>query len=412
MKTPVLYISRFLQHPPSGGPQIRVDSSIKVLSQICELHIASLAAIDFVGGQNAIPYFRHITPHFTFTEAVAPGIKLKIKALLGKMFRFFKLPFAGRTNNLDWIIRYVDQNNIKIIWVNYSNYEIELIKQIKRRRPDLIIIGDTDSVWHRFLSRGVKYHHQDLTKEIKASKQNELEQAKYCDYLTAVSEVDARYYRSLKQTAKICLFPNLIDISNTAKIYKNNQIKSKYILLPGSFGPNSPMNDAASWLCKNVMPLVWQKHPELKVVLAGNNSEHACQEHADSRIIRTGRVPDMSSYLSNASVVVVPLRFESGTRYKILEAGKYKKPVVSTTLGAEGLEVKDNVHLLIADTSRQFANSIILFLGKLKLSRKMGSMLFQLVKAKYSLENGTLYGQLIIDDIITSAKLRKRNNIN
>ncbi len=71
-----------------------------------------------------------------------------------------------------------------------------------------------------------------------------------------------------------------------------------------------------------------------------------------------GRVPDMATELARADVVVVPVRFGSGTRLKILEAFAHRVPVVSTTIGAEGLGVEDRTHLLIADRPEEFADAI------------------------------------------------------
>jgi len=70
-----------------------------------------------------------------------------------------------------------------------------------------------------------------------------------------------------------------------------------------------------------------------------------------------GQVPDMADELAVADLVVVPLRFGSGTRLKVLEAFAHRIPVVSTTLGAEGLGVEDGVHLLLADTSDGLAEA-------------------------------------------------------
>jgi glycosyltransferase involved in cell wall biosynthesis len=67
--------------------------------------------------------------------------------------------------------------------------------------------------------------------------------------------------------------------------------------------------------------------------------------------------------LARASVAVVPIRYGSGTRIKILESFAHRVPVVSTTLGAEGLDVEDNVHLLLADDPEEFAAATVRLLG-------------------------------------------------
>ncbi len=71
----------------------------------------------------------------------------------------------------------------------------------------------------------------------------------------------------------------------------------------------------------------------------------------------------MEEELARASVAVVPIRYGSGTRVKILESFAHRVPVVSTTLGAEGLDVEDGVHLLLADGPEEFAAATVRLLG-------------------------------------------------
>ncbi len=75
----------------------------------------------------------------------------------------------------------------------------------------------------------------------------------------------------------------------------------------------------------------------------------------------------MEDELARASVAVVPLRYGSGTRVKILESFAHRVPVVSTTVGAEGLDVEDGVHLLVADDPEEFAAATVRLLGDARL---------------------------------------------
>jgi glycosyltransferase involved in cell wall biosynthesis len=91
--------------------------------------------------------------------------------------------------------------------------------------------------------------------------------------------------------------------------------------------------------------------PNAQIRLVGLASPAIAALHDPPRIVVTGQVPDINVELAGADVVVVPLRYGSGTRIKIMEAFAHRVPVVSTTLGAEGLDAEPGVHLLTADSA-------------------------------------------------------------
>jgi polysaccharide biosynthesis protein PslH len=111
-----------------------------------------------------------------------------------------------------------------------------------------------------------------------------------------------------------------------------------------------PNADAARWLALEVGPALRSLDPTVQIRLVGDHRPDLDFLGDPPRVTLTGRVAAIASELARADVVVVPLRYGSGTRLKILEAFAHGIPVVSTTLGAEGLDVVDGVHLLVADT--------------------------------------------------------------
>jgi glycosyltransferase involved in cell wall biosynthesis len=119
-----------------------------------------------------------------------------------------------------------------------------------------------------------------------------------------------------------------------------------------------PNMDAARWLVREVVPRLRRRVPDVEVRLVGTPSTGVERLHDPPRVRVVGRVASIEPELARASVAVVPVRYGSGTRVKILESFAHRVPVVSTTLGAEGLDVADGVHLLLADDPDQFASSI------------------------------------------------------
>ena len=104
----------------------------------------------------------------------------------------------------------------------------------------------------------------------------------------------------------------------------------------------------------------------------------------DSRIQLTGTVPDVRPFLWGAAVSIVPLRIGGGTRLKIYEAMAAKVPVVSTTIGAEGLDVRDGENILIADSPRQFADACLQLLDDASARHQLARNAWEMVSACYS----------------------------
>jgi sugar transferase (PEP-CTERM/EpsH1 system associated) len=122
-----------------------------------------------------------------------------------------------------------------------------------------------------------------------------------------------------------------------------------------------PNDDAITYFCKEILPLVWGMNNMLKLYVVGKNPSKLVKELAerDHHVIVTGRVDDVRPFVEKSKIFIVPLRIGGGTRLKILEAMAMGKAIVSTTIGAEGIECKDGVNIAIADTPHDFAKKII-----------------------------------------------------
>ena len=112
------------------------------------------------------------------------------------------------------------------------------------------------------------------------------------------------------------------------------------------------------------------KIPDARFLIVGRNPDRRVQKLAAPSIEITGSVESVAEYLHQAAVVVVPLRIGGGTRLKIYEAMSAAKAVVSTTVGAEGLDVTPSKDILIADDPHSFAGSVITLLQDAALRRR------------------------------------------
>jgi polysaccharide biosynthesis protein PslH len=121
-----------------------------------------------------------------------------------------------------------------------------------------------------------------------------------------------------------------------------------------------PNVEAVRWFRSRVWPLLREAAPDIEWRLVGRNPEGIASLTAgDARIRVIGPVEDAVAALAEARVCVVPLLSGSGTRFKILEAWAAGRAVVSTTIGAEGLDVRDGEHLIVADSPEDFSRAVV-----------------------------------------------------
>ena len=127
------------------------------------------------------------------------------------------------------------------------------------------------------------------------------------------------------------------------------------------------------WFINSVMPIVRRRKPDISFVIAGRNSETFVRTLANTNNIRClGEVPSSSEFLADRHVVIAPLFSGSGVRIKLLEAFGMAKAVVTTKMGASGLDIQHGVHCLIADTAEEFADACMLLLDNESLRNTIG----------------------------------------
>jgi len=145
-----------------------------------------------------------------------------------------------------------------------------------------------------------------------------------------------------------------------------------------------PNVDAAEHLVDEIWPLVLRRHPDARLTLVGRASEEDRRRLTRPGVEVTGEVPDVRPYLREAAVVVVPVRIGGGTRLKVVEGLALGKAMVSTSLGCEGIDVRDGEHLLIADGAERFASEVIGLFDDPAKGEELGRAGRALVERAYS----------------------------
>ncbi|MGH2872768.1 MAG: glycosyltransferase family 4 protein, partial [Solirubrobacteraceae bacterium] len=145
-----------------------------------------------------------------------------------------------------------------------------------------------------------------------------------------------------------------------------------------------PNVDGVLYFLREIWPRIVAVRSDARFVIIGADPAPAIRAHAGPGVTIVGPVDDLRPHMSAAAVVVVPLRLGSGTRLKILEAWAMARPVVSTALGAKGLDCVPGRHLLIADDPSEFAGSVLRVLSEPGLADELGRAGRALVSERYS----------------------------
>jgi glycosyltransferase involved in cell wall biosynthesis len=191
------------------------------------------------------------------------------------------------------------------------------------------------------------------------------------DHIVAVSTVDHDTMNAMKEGLQISVVPTGVDLHSYTAANNAGESNGNTVLFLGSMDWE-PNIDGVDYFCREVWPIVNRAVSSAKFVVVGRNPPARIRKWASESVEITGRVDSVIPYLRQADVFVVPLRAGGGTRLKIYEAMAAGKAVVSTSVGAEGLDVHHGVDILLADTNADFAAAVIKLLNDSSARQALG----------------------------------------
>jgi Glycosyltransferase len=210
-----------------------------------------------------------------------------------------------------------------------------------------------------------------------------------CDAVIVVSEEDRKALERLGGTCH-AVVPNGVDTTFFSRetLTGDHRTPLSYaapvMVFSGTldFRPNI---DAIVWFIEAVLPRIHARRPDVQLLVVGRRPAPILRRLAErERLILTGEVSDVRPFLAGAAVYIVPMRIGGGIRLKVLEAFALEVPVVSTTLGVEGIAgLRDGIHCLLADTPQQFANAVVRLLDDPVFGRILGAAGRRLACAEY-----------------------------
>lgn len=241
-------------------------------------------------------------------------------------------------------------------------------------------------IWQRFGDRcsyfsPVRYY---IQRQARLLKQKESQLSEQCDLCLTITEKDKQAINSMSDRISVETIPFGVNHIDFEPDYSYKESNTLLLATTWAWRHNV---DGALWFINKVMPLIREKIPNAKLYLLGKHLPDFFEKYSSEGIEPIGFVTSIEEYYRRCQVFISPLFVGSGIRIKILEAMSYGLPVVSTIVGAEGIEADEPHGLFISDDSRTQAQTIIdLFLSADKVS-VLGNDAYSYVRKKYSAEN-------------------------
>ncbi|MGH8161991.1 MAG: glycosyltransferase family 4 protein [Gammaproteobacteria bacterium] len=256
------------------------------------------------------------------------------------------------------------------------------------RVPTVFFAHNVEHLILQRLCRAQKWPWLQAPLEIEWRKERHYE-ARVCrkaDLTIAVSPEDRQVFERLAPTARICDVPTGVDVDYFApSIGGQKKVQGVADLVFTGSMDWYPNEDAIRYFISDVLPFIRREVPGIGVAVVGRNPTGRLREEAKAAGVNaTGRVADVRPYIADASVYIVPLRIGGGTRLKVFEALAMGKAVVSTSIGVEGLPLRDGEHFVRADAPRDFAESVVALLRDPERRRTLGETGRRLVVEHYA----------------------------
>ena len=354
MRPTVLAITSELPWPLDSGGRLRTFHVQAALAKSCDLRLIAPVRpeqaehVEALRGKgiNVIPVL--VPPRTKVNE----GRRLLASRLRGEPYVMF-----GRHGREEVFAAFEAELRQKhdVVWLDHID---SLLFEPPARLAGVKTIIDLHNIYSLILDRMAAEATNPLKRiffrgEAKRLAKMEERAANNCDTLLAVSVSEAEHFRKLG-AKNVIVAPNGVDCAAFAELATGRANANPVVLFLGtmSWGPNV---SAANALANEIFPAVRLQQPDAELWLVGKDPAPEVRALAGPGITVHGSVPSVLPYLKDAAILAVPLDAGGGTRLKILEAFAAGLPVVSTAVGAEGIDAVNGEHLVIAEKNAMAA---------------------------------------------------------
>lgn len=357
----ILWIKSGLLHPVNFGGRIL---SFQILKRLAARHRITYLALD---EENTGPDDRARAVEYCHEQIVvahakhahfSAGFWLDLARNVFSPLPYFVMAYESKAMTRA-IFELVQARRFDLVVCDSVATSINLPSTV--RPPVLLLAHNVEAViWRRLAETHAGWLQRAyLREQWRKASLFEQRMAPRFNQVVTVSPEESGIYRSEYGASSVSEIPTGVDTDYFIP-QLTTPIRPRHLVFVGAMDW-LPNHDGMTWFVRQVLPIIRAALPDTTLAIVGRSPLpelwRLCQN--DSGIVITGRVDDVRPWLAEAALVVVPLRVGAGTRLKIFEAMAMEKPVVSTSIGAEGLPVEDGVDLLLADTPEEFAGAVI-----------------------------------------------------
>lgn len=392
----ILMLTPYLPYPLLSGGQIRTYNLLKNLSRHHQITLFTLIKQD-----SEKKYISHLRP---FCQNIQVFRRTKnpwaIRNIL--LAGFTAYPFLV-TRNLPTDMKSAIKKELKANNFDLIHAEtFYMMPNIPRTSVPILLVEQTiEYLGYQYYAQTSKrwYLKPLLYIDIAKIKYWETHFWKKARHLVTMSQQDKQFIQSqIGSSAKIDVVANGVDIEKFSSTNKNLP-SHPTILFVGTF-KWLPNIDAVEYLVNDIWPGIKQSVTNAKLWIVGHSPTDKVKQFAqDPDITVSSNIEDIRKAYGGAHVLLAPIRSGKGTRYKILEAMATGTPVVTTKLGAEGLNITAGEHVLIGNTSKQLIDETVKLLTNSQLQSRLATKALASVKQHYnwhtiSNDLDTLYRQI------------------
>jgi len=377
----VLLLTQVLPYPPDSGPKVKTWNVFKYLIRCYEVTLASFVR----GDQSAeIEYLRHYCPavHTVPMErgAVRDVWHMSRSLLTGQPFLMVRDDCIAMRHLVERLTLRTHFDVVHADQLNMGQYA-------ERVRGAFKVLDAHNALWLLYkrlwetMSPGL--HKPLLGRDWRLLKAYEGRLVREFDAVLAVSHEDAAaLQKAAGHPLDITVIPIAID-TDEVTVVQRDPMPSHILHIGTMYWP--PNIDAMNWFVHEIYPIIRQQRPDVRFDVVGSRppAELLALNDAGLGVNVTGYVKDLTAYQRRAAVTIVPLRAGGGMRVKILNALAEGIPIVSTTLGCEGIGVTPGRDVLVGDTPEAFAAEVIRVLNDPALGRQLAANGRRLVEEKY-----------------------------
>lgn len=222
------------------------------------------------------------------------------------------------------------------------------------------------------------------------------------DAFTIISSADREAIPHQKNDT-ISILPNGVDTA----LFRPRNIAVEYDILFSGNMHYAPNIDAAVFLIKDIMPIVWQKRPHTTVMLAGADPVPTVKRLQSDKVTVTGWVNDIGECYAKAGLFVAPMRIGTGLQNKLLEAMATKKPCITSPLANNALAAEDGKQVIVAKTAQEYADAIIEILDNKEKADMLADNAYNYVLQKYSWDKYNELLETLLNDMYNKSNCKQ-----